>query len=68
MESAHANTEASVSGHCLDSNGKSMDWVSKERECFLPQKEILTYNIFGNLKLDLEFCVPEEQREEGIST
>ena len=28
-ESAHGNTEASVSGHCLVSSGKSMKYVSK---------------------------------------
>ena len=31
-ESVHANTEASVSAHRLDSSVKSMDWLSKERE------------------------------------
>ena len=30
MESAHANTEASVSGHCLDSSGKI--GMGKQRE------------------------------------
>ena len=25
-ESAHANTEAGVSGHCFDSSGKSIEW------------------------------------------
>ena len=30
MESAHAITEASVTGHRLDSGGKSMKWVSKK--------------------------------------
>ena len=29
-ESAHANTEASVSGHCLDSSGKSMKSVNNK--------------------------------------
>ena len=28
-ESAHVNTEAGVSGHCLESSGKSMKSVSK---------------------------------------
>ena len=32
MESAHANTEAGVSGYCLDSSGMSMKWVSKKKE------------------------------------
>ena len=39
MESAHANTEASVSGHRVDSGGKSMQKVSKEDGIFLSQKE-----------------------------
>ena len=29
--SAHANTEASVRGHCLDSSGKNMVWVGGQR-------------------------------------
>ena len=45
-----------------------MEWVSKEREIFLNQKENMTWNIFAILELDLEFLVQEEQREEGIST
>ena len=39
MEPAHANTEASVSGHCLDSSGKSMECLSKKEGIFLSQKE-----------------------------
>ena len=60
-ESAHANTEASVSGHCLDSSGKSMKCVSKKEKNFPSQKEKGTWNIFENLELDLEFFVQEEQ-------
>ena len=29
MESAHANTKARASGHCLDSTGKSVEWVKR---------------------------------------
>ena len=38
-EPAHANAEASVSGHRLDSNGKSMQKVNKEGRIFLSQEE-----------------------------
>ena len=38
-ESALANTEANVSGHCLDSSGKSMKWVIKKEEIFVSPKE-----------------------------
>ena len=31
-ESAHANAEASVSGHRLDSGGKRMKWINKKEE------------------------------------
>ena len=37
MESAHANTEASVSGHCLDSSGKSIECKVREGIIFLIQ-------------------------------
>ena len=67
-ESAHANTEDSVSGHGLDSSGKSMKWVSKKDKSFLSQKGNGTLNVFVNLELDLEFLVQEERREEGILT
>ena len=33
-ETAHANTEAGVSGHCLDYSGKYMEEVGKKREFF----------------------------------
>ena len=39
MESAQANTEASVSGHRLDAGGKSIEFVGRKREFFLSQKE-----------------------------
>ena len=39
VESAHANTEASVSGHCLDSSGKIMESVRGKNGIFLSQKE-----------------------------
>ena len=39
-ESAHANAEASVSRHRLDSGGKSMKWVSKEEGIFLSQEKM----------------------------
>ena len=32
-------TEASVSGHCLDSSGKNRNWVGKKERIFLSQKE-----------------------------
>ena len=38
-EPAHANAEASVSGHRLDSDGKSMQKVKKEGIIFLSQEE-----------------------------
>ena len=63
-ESAHANTEASVSGHCLDSSGKSMKWVNKKEGTFLSRKENGTENVFVDLELDLEFFVWEKQSEE----
>ena len=40
MESAHANTEASVSGHRLDpGGGKSIKWVSKKEGICLSLEE-----------------------------
>ena len=39
MESAHANTEAIVSGHRLDSGGKSIELFSKNEEIVLSQEE-----------------------------
>ena len=45
-ESAHADTEASVNGHCLDSSDKSMKCASKK-----------CYYIQAGKELDLEnFC------------
>ena len=38
-EPAHANAEASVSGHRLDSNGKSIQKVNKEEGIFLSQEK-----------------------------
>ena len=38
-EPAHANAEASVSGHRLDSDGKSIQKVNKEERNFLSQEE-----------------------------
>ena len=49
-ESAHANTEASVSGHRLVSGGKSMRWVSKTEGILLSQEESGTWNIFARLQ------------------
>ena len=66
--SAHANIEASVTGHCSDSCSKSIECVSKKREFFVGQKEILTWNIVGNLELGSEILVQEDQREKGILT
>ena len=39
-EPAHANAEASVSGHRLDSDGKSIQKVNKEEGIFLSQKKM----------------------------
>ena len=39
-ESAHVNTEPSVSGHCLDSSGKSMKSVSKKKDFFWGRKKM----------------------------
>ena len=38
-EPAHANAEASVSGHRLDSDGKSIQEVKKEEGIYLSQEE-----------------------------
>ena len=68
-ESAHANTEASVSGHCLDSSGKSIE-LGKQKEGFFSKSE---------RKFDSEFLcqfrvglrnsfVQEEQGKEGVLT
>ena len=38
-EPAHANAEASVSGHRLDSDAKSMQKVTREEGIFLSQEE-----------------------------
>ena len=85
MESAHANAEASVSGHRLDSGGKSKKWVSKngnfsksgrkwDLEHFseigmilrLRQNLNLLWNIYAELKLDLEYFLSEDKREEDL--
>ena len=50
MESAHDNTEASVSGHRLDSRGKSMQKVIKKEGTFLSQEENGTLKIFAKLE------------------
>ena len=55
MESAHANTEASVSGHFLDSSDKSMKCVSKKREFFEVGKKVCRWIFFADLEVDLEF-------------
>ena len=44
--SAHANTEASVSGHRLYSDGKSIEVADRKRKLFSSQKENGTSNIF----------------------
>ena len=46
-EPAHADAEASVSGHRLDSDGKSMQKVNKEEGNFLSQDENETWDIFA---------------------
>ena len=58
-ESTHANTEASVSGHGLDSGGKSMKRVSKNEGIFQSQEENWTWNFLpdGN-----EFAAKTEFR------
>ena len=45
-----------------------MKYVSKKKEFFLSQKEILTEDIFAKLELDLEFLAQEEQSEKRILT
>ena len=65
-KSAHANTEATVSGHCLDCSGKGMKGVSKKEVIFLSQKETLTWNVLANLETELEILVKEEKKEEEL--
>ena len=67
-KSAHANTEASVSGHCFESSGKSVKCVSKKGDFFVSGKENSTEDIFAILHLDLKLLAEEEQREEGFLT
>ena len=65
-ESAHDKTEASVSGHYLDSSGKSMKWVTK-RGNFCKSEKNATWNIFVDLELDLDFFCPRKGTRRGIS-
>ena len=44
-ESAHANTEASVSGHCFDSSGKSIEIVGRKRD-FLQVRKGMGLRLF----------------------
>ena len=39
-ESAHASTEARVSGHSLEFSGRIMKWVSKKMEVFVVKKRM----------------------------
>ena len=40
MESAHANTKVGFSGHCLESSGKSIKYVSKEKKTSYVKKTL----------------------------
>ena len=76
--SSHANTETSISGHCLDSSGKSMEWVVNETgvslsrkingDLRLRQKKKLSQNIFVDLELDLELFVQKKQRRRNFGS
>ena len=54
-ESAHAITEASVSGHRLDSDGKSIEFVEGKRKFF----EV-------KMKMELGIFLSEEKQEENL--
>ena len=56
-KSAHAITEASVSGHRLYSDGKSMEFVEGNRKFFLSQNENGTWNIFVRREAGREFSI-----------
>ena len=51
--SAHAHTEACVSGHRLDSEGKSMQKVSKKKGNFLSQEETWELEYFCEIGMNL---------------
>ena len=53
-EFAHANAEAGLSGHWLDSNGNSMEWLSKKKEVLISQKEGGTWNNFVKILINWE--------------
>ena len=54
-ESALANTEASVSGHRLYSDGKSIEFVDGKRKFFLVR-----------MKMGLGIFLSEEKQEENL--
>ena len=52
-EPAHANAEASVSGHRLDSNGKSIQKVNKEEGIFFKSREKWDLEYFCSVEVEL---------------
>ena len=52
-EPAHANAEASVSGHRLDSNGKSIQKVNKEEGTFSKSGEKWDLEYFCSVEVEL---------------
>ena len=67
-EFEHANTEARVSGHCLDSNGKSMKWVSKKEGIFPSQNENGKWDLeyFFEIEVGLRIFLSEEKTKEKL--
>ena len=55
MESAHSNTEASVSGHRLYSNGKSIEFVGRKRNSFLVRKKMGLVIFLSEMKKEEKF-------------
>ena len=65
-ESALAKNEAGIRSHCLDSRGKSMEGVNKERDFFEVRKKIgLEY--FRKIGIGLRIFCPGIAKKKGNS-
>ena len=63
-ESAHANTDASVSGNCLHSSGKSMECVSKNG-IFSNSENSFDLEYFCKIGVGLRYFSPGRTKSRG---
>ena len=61
-ESVHANTEAGVNGHCLNSSGKSMEWVSRKRKILKSERN---FDYFCKFGVGLRIFSPVREKSRG---